>query len=383
MAGITKHHGFIVAGILFVYLGICAMFIPQVFTYRFSETLIEDYKHSQDIPYDVPDRIFLSDSDIHIAAGYLYATGADPTEYNFQHPPFIKYLFGFSTLLFGNPLLVQVVLGMTFLVLSYTLAVLLTCNRRIAGIGTLLVSVDPLFRNLTSEALLDLGQGVLILALILLFILFPRAFVAQGIVLGLACASKFWTSTVAVFVLLVLFQFWKEKQFFWKQHLGTLLVAAVTFTLVYSMAFFHQGFFNIVWFELRTFRYWLNHSVASFPGANLLLFLTGFVKVWWGDQTIQQSPVWSLLWPVSFVTAVWVGFSKVKTVRARKLENSDLLYLFPLAYMATLLIQAPFARYFLVMLPFLYVVLVQLVFQRIGLNQVESKPLKKGKKDRT
>lgn len=364
MAGIIKQHGLIIGAILLGYLALCALFIPQVFSYRFSDNLVERYMHSQDIPYDVSDRIFLSDSDIHIAAGYLYATGADPTEYNFQHPPFIKYLFGFSTVLTGNPFFVQVLLGMLFLVLTYTLGIVLTGNRAIACVGALLVSADPLFGNLTSEALLDLGQAVLILGLILLFVRFPKAFVAHGIVLGLACASKFWTSTLAVYVLLACFQFWKEKQFRWKTYSGTLLVAAITFTLVYTMAFVHQGFFNIVWFELRTFRYWLNHSVASFPGANLLLFLTGFVKVWWGDQGIQQPPVWSFLWPVGFIAAVWMGITQVKTVLARTIKDTDLLFLFPLAYMATLMIQAPFARYFLVMVPFLYLLLAKLVLER-------------------
>ena len=47
---------------------------------------------SQDIPHEVAGkRLFLSDSEIHIASGYLYALGNNPITFNFQHPPFIKY----------------------------------------------------------------------------------------------------------------------------------------------------------------------------------------------------------------------------------------------------------------------------------------------------
>ncbi len=93
--------------LILVYLGWLAVFQPQVYTYRFDPVLINSYLQSQDIPHEVDQRVFLSDGEIHIAAGYLYAKGADPTVYNFQHPPLLKYLYGLSILVFHNPYFVQ------------------------------------------------------------------------------------------------------------------------------------------------------------------------------------------------------------------------------------------------------------------------------------
>lgn len=51
---------------------------PDIFKYRFDEGLIDNYFRSQDIEDKedkIKDRIFLSDSEIYLATGYLYAKG--------------------------------------------------------------------------------------------------------------------------------------------------------------------------------------------------------------------------------------------------------------------------------------------------------------------
>ncbi len=93
---------------------------PEIFTFKFDKTLIDRYFLSQDIPHEVPGkRLFLSDADVDLATGYLYATGSDPSLYNFEHMPLIKYLYGFSVLLFNNPYPVTVTFGMLLIVLYY------------------------------------------------------------------------------------------------------------------------------------------------------------------------------------------------------------------------------------------------------------------------
>lgn len=112
-------HALVIMTVLIVYLVRLTLSDLSIFSYQIPVDLTEKYLRSQDIPHEVHGRIFLSDSDIHIAAAKQYALGADPTKYNFQHPPFIKYLYGFAYLLWGNPLLAQVVLGMILLIGTY------------------------------------------------------------------------------------------------------------------------------------------------------------------------------------------------------------------------------------------------------------------------
>ena len=102
--------------IITVYLIVLFFRNPNIFSYKFDTSLVKKYLCSQDISHEPPcKRLFLSDEDIHIAAGYLYAKGSDPIVYNFQHPPLIKYLYGYSIILFHNPYFVQIGLGILFL----------------------------------------------------------------------------------------------------------------------------------------------------------------------------------------------------------------------------------------------------------------------------
>ena len=98
-----KHWIFLIS-IIVLYIAKLYFYSPEIFHYRFNKSLIDKYFCSQDISHEVPcKRIFLSDSDLHIAAGYLYIKGYDPTVYHFQHTPFVKYLYGIAILLTGNP----------------------------------------------------------------------------------------------------------------------------------------------------------------------------------------------------------------------------------------------------------------------------------------
>ena len=144
----------------------------------------------------------MSDSDTYAATGYLYAKGEDPTKYNFQHPPLVKYLFGFSTLLTGNPFYVQILFGLSLLFLTYFLGNRIFKNRILAFIPVLLLLVDPLFGSMMTETLLDLGQAVFAFGYIILMLFYPESYILSGVVLGLFAASKFW-STAIIFVGLV------------------------------------------------------------------------------------------------------------------------------------------------------------------------------------
>lgn len=82
--------------ILLIYVIILFAFKRSIFTYRFDRELVSRYFCSQDIPYEPPcPRVWLSDEKLHIAAGYLYATGSDPAVIDFQHMPLVAYLYGF------------------------------------------------------------------------------------------------------------------------------------------------------------------------------------------------------------------------------------------------------------------------------------------------
>lgn len=331
------------------------LFHHQLFTYRFDETLISQYLLSQDIPKEVPaKRVFLSDSDIHIAAGYLYVHNYEPTTFNFQHPPFIKYLYGLSILLTGNPFWIQLLFGAVLVVLTYLIGRIFFDSLRVGLVASFFLLIDPLFNHVGTQALLDLGQAVFVTAFLIISLRYPKWVVLQGILLGLAAVSKFFSSVVFVWIGLLLFQWYKTKKLEVFSYIVQLMVAFGVFYLVYFATALQQNIIAPVFYQFKMLKYWLHHSVASFFSANLVLFLTGVFKPWWGNEKMEMSAIWTTAWPVTTGVAVYELYVFMRN-KVRTIPSYVFVYLFPLFYLVTLAIQTPFVRYFIVILPWLYV----------------------------
>lgn len=357
-------HTIAILSLVVLYLIILSQSHKEIFYYKFNDELISRYLLSQDIPHEVPGkRLFLSDSEIHIASGYLYALGNNPTTFNFQHPPFIKYLYGFSILLFKNPFIIQIIFGIALLLLTYMTSLLIFNSFFSALLASLLFLIDPLFIDISSQALLDLGQAVFIL---LFFYLILKKKTAKsflpGILLGILFASKFWIGSL-FFVFIFDIYFILRKKLDLKDVVVHFLIASITFCIVYFKTFLDaKGFFNIIFFELKTVKYWLHHSTASIFGSSLFLFLTGNFKSWWGNKTVIKSGVWSPLWPIVFV---FTSSRLVKLLIEKKFDKEFLVALIPIAYLVYLGVQAPFDRYFILILPFFYIIFARLIFNTL------------------
>ncbi len=350
-----KPKDWIILGLIVgLYLSSLFIFKRQIFSFRFDKTLLDRYFVSQDIQGEVKGRLFLSDADVYLATGYLYATGTDPTQGNFEHPPLIKYLFGYSVLLFNNPYLAQMVFGILALFLLYILGLKIYKNRFVSSLACLLLLFDPLFLDASSQTLLDLGQAAFLLLYIYSLLFHRKNIIFQGMALGLLSTSKFWAAPVFFIFIINLFLIYK-KQFDLKQFIQHFLVASVVFSLMYLRTFMIKGgLFNIIFFELKVFKFWLDHSVASMLGSSILLFTTGFFKSWWGKREFLIGNIWFILWPVSLVVGIVQG---TLNVIKKRIRIQTLIAFIPLLYLIFLGVQAPFPRYFLIILPFLYLTL--------------------------
>ncbi|KXK11082.1 MAG: hypothetical protein UZ22_OP11002000464 [Microgenomates bacterium OLB23] len=162
----------------------------------------------------------------------------------------------------------------------------------------MLLVIDPVFFDLSQSALLDLGQAVFALAYVLVHLYFPTAFILQGILLGAFAASKFWSTTLffiaAVATYRIMHKKWHTGMFF-----GHIIIGFITFCLIYLHAFIAHAPFNIIFYQLKTLKYWFNHSVSSVPGDAILLFLTGQHHIWWQNNELIRVIGWPPMWPIS------------------------------------------------------------------------------------
>lgn len=331
----------------------------EIFSYKFDQNLIHDYLRSQDIEDPlglIKDRIFISDSDIYIATGYLYAKGENPTSYNFQHPPLIKYLFGFSTLLTGNPFYVQIFFGLVLLFLTYFLGTKLFKNTAVSLIGTGFLLIDPVFGGMMNQALLDLGQAVFALSYIILVLFYPGNYILQGLVLGLFAASKFWSTAILFVVLVFAFKlFIRKEKLDFKKNAISFVIAFLVLSLSYLKSFIDaRGLFNIFFFVAKDLRFMLAHNSAGSVGGPLILFVTGFFAPWW-QKGVERAADWSLLWPASLVTSVYLA------VKTKVKDLKFFFYLLPFTYLLFTSTQVPFTRYFIIILPLTYLSLAGLL----------------------
>jgi len=360
-----KHWLFIIL-LLGTYLLKLFFVYPEIFNYRFNKSLVDKYFCSQDITREVPcPRVFLSDGDLHIAAGYLYIKGYDPSQYHFQHTPFLKYIYGLTILLFQNPYYLEITLVMLYLIVSYIFTVKVFKSNAVATLTAILLSLGPLLRILAGDLSFDVGQAILMLLYGMAVLLRPKNFILQGVLLALFAGAKFW-GAVPFFV--VVFNGFNlvNKKFYWKKFILQMIVAFFVFSLFYTVTFINnKGNFNIIFFQLKIFKYWITHSLSKTPFASLILFLTGYYKSWWEMKEIVQGEVWNLLWPLSFIVASYKLF---KDVVKRQINKKTLFAFIPIAYLFYLGPQAPFVRYFILILPFFYSTLINEIISNSGDN---------------
>lgn len=348
-------------GLVVLYLSLLSIFHKEVFTYKFDSSLIDRYYLSQDITHEVPGkRLFLSDADVYTATGYLYAHGEDPSQFNFEHPPFIKYLFGYSIVLFKNPLIIQVILGSLVLATVFLLGLKLFKNSYIGPLAALLLLTDPLFLDVSSQTLLDMGQTLLLLLYFFAIFFRKKDFVLQGILLGLFAGTKFWITPIFFIILFAAYKIYK-KDFDYKTFILHLAASFGTYCLLYTRTFVaNSGNFNIVWHMLRTFKYRLQHNTSSYFGSSIVLFVTGYYKAWWDTQEWLRGSSWTILWPIGLIVSSWTS---VKDLIRSKTSLSTLINIAPLGYLLFLGVQAPFPRYFLIILPFIYLGMANLAMK--------------------
>ena len=365
-----KHWLFLIL-ILVTYLLKLFFVNPEIFNYRFNDNLIKKYFCSQDITKEVPcPRVFLSDGDLHIAAGYLYVKGYDPSQYHFQHAPFLKYLYGLTILLFHNPYYLEISLVMMYLIVSFVFTLKIFKSYAVAILTTLFLSLGPLLRILAGDLSFDVGQAVLMLMYGMAVILRPKNFILQGILLALFAGAKFWGAMPFFMIAFNGFNL-INKKFNLKEFILQLVIAFIVFSSFYTVTFINEkGDFNIIFFQLKIFKYWITHSLSKTPFASLILFLTGYYKSWWEMKDIVKGEVWNLLWPLSFIVASYKLF---KDVVKKQINKKTLFAFIPIAYLFYLGAQAAFVRYFILILPFFYSTMINEIISYSSSNKTSEK----------
>lgn len=246
----------------------------------------------------------IDDATLYIYAGYAYMQGEDPTTINFEHPPLGKYLLGLSYVLFGNSLILNLVVYAGFLGVCATLLSLFTNKKW-------LVHLALLFLGTTRVIYVNVGQGMLdIFSALLLLLIFRTLFskihslkkyLLVGFFIGTLAATKYPFPSIGLPILLTLSWAFVSKELL--VSLVSLPLAGITYLASYTVYFLRHSLADFVAFEWFRLKWWVvDRNIPPF-----LIFKTLFIGQFqdWRNLHIVRSAVWSFSWPLLFVGHFW------------------------------------------------------------------------------
>jgi hypothetical protein len=305
---------------------------------------------------------FIRDEYVYAFAAGSLLQGVSPILVNPEQPPLGKYLIALSILLFNNENFFTLVAGIGSLVLLYLLGKQVFSSYFLALLPVLLLSFESLYLNqLLITPLLDILQLVFLLSFFLFFNKaentsnYKKYFFLANCMLGGFISVKFFGLgiTLIAAALTVLLLRKNFQKIGW--YLVTLLIAPAILLSMYIPVLFTgyplQEFLGI---QKWIFLYNQGHLTKFFTFFPLFLYNKWYS--WW-DASIMSDDQWQITWPLSFISFVLVLFFYAKYAQYRN-KSLDIVISWTIFYILILQMGYMSARYFVILLPGLFLIMV-------------------------
>jgi hypothetical protein len=302
----------------------------------------------------------MGDPELYAYAGWRQIQGDDPTEINPEIPPFSRYLFGLSLLIFRNQNIQALFFGAGLLMMIYLLSKEIIQDKTWSLLPVVLLSLDKLFLEDLVTSMLDLPFAFFISLVFYSLIKArknPRWYLGTVISLALVATTKmylvgFGLTAVVGFYLLFLLIVFRYKDFFW------FILFSPIFPMIYLATYsvyFLNGH-NLI--DFKELHFWIRHfarvQMPGYPKFEIWrILLIGQWHTWFGGELIHLKQ-WSPLWLLSFLSLFptgWLIFKK----GIKKNLSLLILIIYPLSLLVMYSYGLPYPRYLLPVLPPLYI----------------------------
>lgn len=294
-------------------------------------------------------------------AGGKLIKGTNPVLVVPDAPPLGKYIIGLSTIIFNNDSTFILFSGVLSLCLLYLLGLQILKNPLLAILPPFFLSFESIFKNqLVYAPLMDIFQLVFLLCI---FYFFNKGlsgkkaflfFLAVNLFLGFFIATKFFitgfTVVAAYFIVLILH---KEKKKIIDITLSlpiALFVLLLSYIRVFAFGYTINKFLGI---QKWVFLYHQSFLILPFSIWPLLLLNKWYV--WFGNKPVISDGQWSFTWPIltliSIATIIFYLLNKI--ARNSKIE---ILMVWSAVYMLFLSLGEAYSRYFVILIPMLYII---------------------------
>lgn len=330
-------------------------------TYKFS------YENSQYVkkknPQIIPDEIFES------YAGGAFLKGLNPILITHDHPPLGRYIVSLSILLFKNESLIVIpFFAFSFLGL-YLIARRCIQNNILSMVPIVILLNESLFLGkLRFTPLPEIFQFTFIVYSIYFFMkgLSSKkpifSFVLTSIFLGGVIATRVFALggvlVFSFFAVLVLFDRKKIRIF-----LPTLPLSLVVLTASYFRTIMlGASVIDVFGIQKYILAYHKSKFILPFSFWDLLVFNRW--HTWWDGNKIIHDSNWNIFWPTGLLSVVFLtGKNILKRIEITKYEWVLIFWLS--CYMIFLSVGYTSSRYFMPILPFLYILGVSLVNRKL------------------
>ncbi|MCL4382917.1 MAG: hypothetical protein M1575_00460 [Patescibacteria group bacterium] len=308
----------------------------------------------------------IGDDGLYAYAGWAYVNGEDPSILNAEMPPLGKYLIGLSIIIFQNQNIFALLTGILVLFCFYKLNLFFLKDKFWSLLPVTFFSFEPLFYKQLRAPYLD--TLYLMFLILTFYFLLKEKFFLFAVCFGLMAGTKNTVSTgllVGATCGLYLFVS-KRKNLI--NFLRSLPLAIIVFLLTYGRYFFLGHSFR----EFLGVQKWiLNFYTVGAKGEMGMVFPMMILNRWptWWDGVVNISE-WQITWPILFIAGSWY---LVSHLLKRKRDSLSLIVIWLVIYFVFLFFIPVWPRYFLLIMPFLYLFLTYLVKEKFSNIIVKTK----------
>lgn len=311
---------------------------------------------------------WLPDEVLYAFNGGALITGTSPILVNPEVPPVGKYLIGLSILAFDNENIIILLSICLSLVLLFLLGRQLYSSSLIALIPVCLLSFEPILHNqLVYTPLLD---SIHLLFLLLTLYLFGLSYqhkshsllflLLSNISLGLFIATKFFAIGITLFAGCVLVLLLRKDWVRLKYYILTFPIAV--FVLLFSyVRVLMLGYPFMKFLGIQKWVLWYNegHVRSLFSVWALLL-----MDKWYTAGKVLTDPQWLITWPILTIFTVCCWIREV-FMRFSSGPEVQVLVFWSLFYLLFLSFGDASARYFVILIPVLYLLATYIIMRVI------------------
>lgn len=358
----------------FVLVGIIVYNIGSVILSQSSKYLAQNYRQTfpqlkkayLDSQYvNKNPKGWIPDEAVNSYAGGAYVQGVSPILIAPDTPPLGRYIIGFSGIVFNNVNIQNLFFVIGSLIMLYKVGQQVFGNRLLSLIPVFFLSFEPFFLNqINYTPLLDVMQLFFLLCSFYFFntTFFNKnnhwqAFIIASFFLGCFIATKFYITGITIIAAWIgtLLILRKTKECI--RLLITLPISIFVLLLTYVRVLFdNYSLFKFLGIQKYVFFYHKSQLIHPFSIWPLLFFNKWYV--WFGDKPVISDAQWRLTWPIT--TSLSILSTALIFLRNTKVTVIPLI-LWVMAYLLFFSFGQVASRYFIILIPVMYVIAVYVV----------------------